>query len=243
MPWAFVSATANGISNQQTITKSVTAGNLVVMIVTMENGTDTPTISDGVNTWNQVTASPLKDATNGAGMAMWWAVAATTASITVTVSNRASAVGYGLNSLAEWSGNAASSLADGSAGAANIAASTATDGQASGSFATGTAGDLIVAAIIDVQAAVADSLPQYTAGTGFTRRDTASLDTGSLGNGQAFAVEESVQANAGTINPTFTARLSHKAIALAAAFKVAGGAGANDLAANLREPSGPPSYF
>lgn len=217
MAWAFVTGAA---TKTKTVTKSVTAGNLLVCCFVGGDGTTTPTISDGVNTWTAATASPIKDATNNNTSAMWWAVAATSVSITITITDTPAT--FNGTAVGEWSGNAASALGDGSAGTANIAGSTATDGQLTGSFSTAADGDLIVSFMVDD--GNSPVVTQYTAGTGYTKRTTCSVDPGGA-NDMTYAVEDQVQSAHGSINPSWTAASSQAAIGLSAAFKVASAGG------------------
>src|SRR5258706_5417110 len=115
MAWAFVDAAA---TSTKTVTKSVTTGNLLVCGFACGDGTSTPTISDGINSWTAVGASPIKDTTNAAGGSLWCAVAATTTSITITIT--ATATTFNGTWVAEYSGNACASLDAGSAGLAQI---------------------------------------------------------------------------------------------------------------------------
>src|SRR5258706_9478328 len=119
MAWAFVDAAA---TSTKTVTKSVTTGNLLVCGFACGDGTSTPTISDGINSWTAVGASPIKDTTNAAGVSLWWAVAATTTSITITIT--ATATTFNGTWVAEYSGNAGASLDAGSAGLSHIARGT-----------------------------------------------------------------------------------------------------------------------
>lgn len=221
MAWAFVSGAA---TKTKTVTKSVTTGNLLICGFVGGDGTTTPTISDGVNTWTAASASPIKDATNGNTVAMWWAVAATTASITITITDTPTT--FNGTCVAEYSGNAASSLGDGSAGTANIAGSTATDGQATGSFSTAVDGDLIVSFMADD--GNSPVVTQFTAGTGYTKRTTCSQDPGGATD-MTYALEDLVQSTHGSINPTWTCASSQKSVGLSAAFKVLGGGGATNI--------------
>src|SRR5260221_13912314 len=132
MAWTFVDAAA---TSTKTVTKSVTTGNLLICGFACGDGTSTPTISDGVNSWTAVGSSPIKDTTNNAGVSMWWAVAATTASIIITIT--ATPTTFNGTWIAEYSGNAAASLDAGSAGLTNIAGSTSADAMKTGAFTPG----------------------------------------------------------------------------------------------------------
>lgn len=218
MAWAFVTGAS---TKTKTVTKNVTAGNLLVCGFACGDGTTTPTISDGVNSWTAVTASPTKDVTNAASVSMWWAIAATTASITITIT--AAPTTFNGTWVGEWSGNAAASLADGSAGAANIAGSLATDGQRTGSFTPAVNGDLIVS--FAVNDGTSETTNHYNAGTNFTERTTCAQDPAGL-NETTYSVEECVQATAGAINPPWTELHSDATVGIGAAFKVLAAAAA-----------------
>jgi hypothetical protein len=217
MAWAFVSGAA---TQTATVTKNVTAGDLIVVFHTFGDATSAPTISDtDTNAWTQGAAQPVRDGTNGQSSVSWWAIAKTTLSITITIA--ASAGIFMGTAIAEYSGNAAAAVGDGS-NSALIAASTAANGQATGSVTTTQNGDLIVSFITD-SGAVA-TVAQFTAGTGFTKRPTASFDPGS-GAGITYAVEDSVQAALGAINPTWTATALDAALGITMAFKAAAAGG------------------
>lgn len=210
--WLFVSATA---TSTKTATKSVTAGNLLVVCYADGDGTSTPTISDGVNSWTAVGASPIKDATNATSASMWWAVAATTASITVTIT--ATPTTFNGTSLSEYSGNAASSLDAGSAGAL-ITGSTSVDGMKTGAFTPSVNGCLIISFILD--ATTFRTVLLYTAGSGFTKQGTASKDPAGTSE-TTYAVEDLVQLKAVSINPSWTEATADAGVGLSAAFKPA----------------------
>lgn len=216
MAWVFVSAAA---TKTKTVTKSVTAGNLLVCGFACGDGTTTPTISDGVNVWTPVGASPIKDVTNAAGVAMWWAIAATTASIVIAIT--AAPTTFNGTWIAEYSGNAASALDAGSAGAANIAGSIVADAMKTGAFTPSADGCLVVSFINDD--GNTRLATQYTAGSNpvvFSKRATASVDPAG-GIDTTYAVEDAVQVTAASINPTWTEAVADAAVGIAAAFKAA----------------------
>ncbi len=214
MAWAFVDAAA---TSTKTVTKSVTTGNLLVCGFACGDGTSTPTISDGINSWTAVGASPIKDTTNAAGVSLWWAVAATTTSITITIT--ATATTFNGTWVAEYSGNAGASLDAGSAGLANIAGSTGADAMKTGAFTPSVDGCLIISFINDDNNA--RSSTQYTAGTNpvvFTKRATASKDPAGASD-TTYAVEDAVQVTAASINPSWTEAVADVAVGIGAAFK------------------------
>lgn len=222
MAWAFVTGAA---SANKTVTKSVTSNNLLVCGFACGDGTSTPTISDGVNSWTLVGASPVKDATNAASVSMWWAIAATTASITITIT--ATPTSFNGTAIAEYSGNAAASLDAGSAGTANIPGNTGVNAMLTGAFTPSSDGCLIVSLINDDGGA--NGSVQYTAGTTpitFTKRTTCSIDPGSE---TTYAMEDGTQVTAASINPSWTEALAHTAVAISAAFKPTSGAASNQL--------------
>jgi hypothetical protein len=225
--WAFVTAAA---TSTKTATKSVTAGNLLVVSFAQGDGISTPTISDGVNSWTQLSASPVLDVTNSAAVAMWYAVAATTASITVTITS--GALAFNGTSLAEYSNDAGTipaSAEDTSKGLANITGSTSANAMTTGTMTTSTNGCLIVGFIND-DGNVDGSL-QYTAGTvtlSYTKRATASIDPGFPET--TYAVEDGVQTSAGSIEAAWTEAVSHVAVAIQAAFKAPTGGGTSGRA-------------
>src|SRR5260221_78492 len=195
MAWAFVSAAS---TSTKTVTKSVTAGNLIVCGFACGDGTTTPTISDGVNSWTAVGASPVKDTTNAASVSLRWAVAATTASITITIT--ATPTTFNGTWVAEYSGNASASLDAGSAGTANIAGNTGADAMKTGAFTPSVDGCLIVSFINND--ARAETVLCYTAGTNpvvFTGRGTASKDPAEASD-TSYHVEDAVQVTAPSTN-------------------------------------------
>lgn len=219
MAWAFVTAAA---TSTKTVTKSVTAGNLLVCGFAGSDGTTTPTISDGVNSWTPVSASPVFDTTNAASVSMWSAVAATSASITITITYTPTT--FNGTWLGEWSGNAAASVNAGSAGAANITGSLSADAMKTGAFTPSVDNCLIVSFINDDGTTA--TATQYTAGTNpvvFTKRTTASVDPAG-GADTTYAVEDAVQGVAASINPSWTEAKIDAAVGIGAAFKPATGA-------------------
>lgn len=222
MAWAFITAAA---TSTKTVTKSVTAGNLLVCGFAGGDGTTTPTISDGVNTWTAVTASPVLDTVGAASVSMWSAVAATTASITITITYTPTT--FNGTWLGEWSGNASSSVNAGSAGTPNLNAGTGADAQKSGAFVPSVDNCLIVSFINDD--GNTETSTQFTAGTNpvvFTKRATASIDPGGTSD-TTYATEDAVQGTAASINPSWTQAFADRAVAIGAAFKPATGTSNN----------------
>lgn len=203
------------------VTRSVTAGNLLIAWGGGSGGGgDTPTISDTVNSWTQITTSPLNDGVANNTLAWWWAIAATTASITVTISNFTSG-GVGLGAFVEeWSGQA-SSPADGGNKKTNTAGTTATDGETTGSVTTTSNGDLVISVIYNNNNI--RTVDWQTAGTGFTEQATNN-DPGGASN-ITWSVETQIQTSAGAINPSWTAASTDTYIGMTAAFKVPAAAG------------------
>jgi hypothetical protein len=214
--WGFVSAAS---SKTKTVSLAVTAGMFLAVGFLCGDGTSTPTISDGVNTWTAVAASPVKDTTNGNSVSMWSAVAATTATITVTIT--AAATTFNGTWIQQWSGSASSSLNAGSAGTANIAGSVALNGISTGSFTPSVNGCLILTFIVD--AGNTDTTRHFNAGTSpivWNKEDTSSQDPAGATDG-TYAVADFVQGTAAAINPTWTELVSSASLAISAAFKPA----------------------
>jgi hypothetical protein len=227
--WAFISAAqANGTTggnacNSATcsVTKSVTAGNLLIVGGIIGDGTSNPTLADGVNSWTQI-GSTIHDTTNAESGKWQWAIAATTASITVSGTTFPNNPFNGLF-IAEYRGNASSSPTDGQTGQ-NPAGSTATNGDTSGTFTTAANGDLVVGFIINQGAPTSAWATQGSTSESFTKRATASNDPGGT-NSETWAVEDGVQTTASaSTQAAWTAATTDTYIAFGAAFKVAGAA-------------------
>src|SRR6266404_4114787 len=218
MAWTFVSG---AVSASLTVTKSVTAGKLLVAFYATGAGSGlTPTISDNgstPNTWAKVQSSPLSDPANGDTMAMWYCIAKVTASITVTIANAGGS--FNATSLGEWTPPAAAVIEEASVTAVNAAGSTTADAVKTGSVTTVADGDLIISYILD-----ANNLPtvaEFAAGTtpnAFTKRTTLSNDPGG-GSAITVAVEDFVQTTHAAINPTWTETAAHSFDGFTVAFK------------------------
>lgn len=235
MAWAFVTGAAN---STKTVTKNVTAGNLLVCGFAGSDGTTTPTISDGVNTWTPVSASPVFDTTNAASVSMWSAVAATTGSITITITFAPAT--FNGTWLGEWSGNAASGVNAGSAGAANIPGSLTAEAMKTGAF-TPTADNCLIISFINDDGTTATTT-QYTAGASpvvFTKRTTLSVDPAGASD-TTYAVEDAVQGAAASINPSWTEAKIDAAVGIGAAFNPATAVAASaNLGTNLHPGRSP----
>jgi hypothetical protein len=199
-PWSFVTG---NVSATAAVTKSVTSGNLLVVgYATGGSGSANPIISDGVNSWTQVATCPMHDSTNGSTMSIWWAVAATSASITAIISSGGGS--FDCTWIAEYSYPGATFGADGGNNVANAAGSGTADALHTGSVTTNLDGDLIVSFILD--AINTPSTLQFTAGTSpnvFTGRPSVSQDPGG-GSAITCHVEDFVQTTAGSINPSWS---------------------------------------
>lgn len=210
--WSFVSgANATGL----VVTKSVTAGNFLIVSHANNTGIATATISDNgatPNSWAVTSASKAQ----GLGAYMWTAVAKTTGSITVTIANSG---GGPSTSIAEYTSPFAAPVEDVTGTFVNNGAgSSSANGDLTGSVTTVTNGDLVVSMIFDT---VVDSSTQYAQGTSpnaFTKRTTASVDPAGASN-QTFAIEDFVQTTAAAINPTWTATTTTNYYGFTVAFK------------------------
>ncbi len=202
MAWSFVGGTV--APNTNTVTRSVTSGNLLIVGAWGANN-DTLTISDGVNTWTRI-GSQLNDTTNNNSLTWWWAAAATTASITVTISGMTATTATWIGEWNSSNGNVASTALDvatQNSHFTNNSGSSAADGDTSGSITTTQNGDLIVCWIADTQSA-GDGTTFFTAGTNFTSRAGITHDS-VIGDG-IWHGEDLVQATAGAITGTWTCK-------------------------------------
>lgn len=221
MSWPFVSgATAKGTTTSLSVTKSVTAGDfLVVFYCCVLSGGFTPTISDNgstPNSWAPVRASNIADSSP---MIVWSCIARVTGSITVTIAAPGGAGSSNQVAFGEWIPPALAVIEEASAKASNVAGSTTADAELTGSVTTLADGDLVLSFILDVTAFVTST--EYAAGTSpnaFTKRTTLSNDPGGASDG-TFAVEEFVQTIHGAINPTWTAANTNNYSGITVAFK------------------------
>jgi hypothetical protein len=223
--WNFV---GGGVSaNSASITRSVTAGNLI--IVGYADGTEnlTLTISDGVNTWTRI-GSQLNDLSNHNSLTWWWASAATTASITVTISG----VGGASNNIwiGEWHSNTGNVPANSLEAATQHgqfptgSGSAATNGDTSNQATSTSNGDLAVGWIFDTETSGTGSA-FYTAGTTdltYTARAASSNNT--VAGQSAWAVEDATQTSAGANGANWTRGATDAYGAFVGLFKEAGGA-------------------
>jgi hypothetical protein len=227
MPWSFVGAVKD--PDETSTTKAVTTGNLLIVGFEDQTSGDTLTISDGVNTWTRI-GTQLNDTVpqQDYSMTWWWAVAATTATITATISGQ----GGGHHGLwiAEYSHSsgaipADSLVASNGNGAANGlgSGSTATDGDTSGAATPGFDGCLIVGWIFDSQEGSGTGTSHFAAGTSFTERATASND--SVEFQQIWSVEDREQTTSASAAATWTCVNTDSYAALVGFFKPPTGAG------------------
>lgn len=234
MPWSRVTAATDYDSTS--VAKAVTAGNLVIVGIADQTSGDTLAISDGVNTWARIGAQ-LQDTVSNMDFSMtwWWCVAATTATITATITG----LGGGHHSpwIAEWSHSGGAIAADalvassGNKAAADNGGSVATDGDTSGAAIPGFDGSLIVGYIIECQDGTGDGTSKFAPGTSFTEWAAASLD--SLAFTMVHAVEDREQATSASAAATFTCVNTNSYAALAAFFKPPGGAAGQPAAARI----------
>lgn len=187
-----------------------TGTNLLVCCVTWDTagGRVISTVTDSKgNAWG--VSKFQDDTTNLQGGALYIAPNAAAGPNTVTVTFDGSAQFTGLI-IAEYSGIATTSPADGTPAGQTASGTTATDNVTSGNTTTGLAGDLILGVVVDT-----DGNSTITGGTGFTKRG-ASQTSG-------LSLEDLVQGSAGAIAATWTRSVSGRYAAITAAFKAASG--------------------
>lgn len=187
-------------------TSNPTSNNLLVCCACSYSAANTLTIADNLGdsvSWSTA-VGPLVFATGGSQAYIFYKVVGGSVSgkqVTVTTS----AAGNAELFIAEYSGNATSTVQDGSGVSATGVASANPD---PGSI-TVSAGSLAIGYVQNINTAFA------TAGTGYTRQDT-------LINNNWDAVEDNQSVSAGTTNPNWVHAADQWA-AVGAAFKVAGG--------------------
>ena len=188
-----------------TFPAGTTSGSAIIIGVTYGNTNPTITATDSQgNTYAQ--AISTYDAGHSQGCAILYAINTRgNAPDTVTV-NFSGAAAYLALGIHEYSGVAASSVLDGTAGTKGSGAS-----PSSGSATTTANGDLIFSCSAEDARGSGDT---FTAGSGFTKR----VD---LGVAAAYADEDRVQATAGSIAATWTLSPSSDWVTNMAAFKAA----------------------
>jgi hypothetical protein len=196
---------ASGASIAQAFTSANTAGDLIVVAVSW--GTSpAPTVSDTAgNTY--VSATAAYSAAGNQSLAIFYAANVHAGSNTVTA-NFAGSTPYRRILVSEYSGVAKTTPLDVTAtnqGTATNAPNNAT----SGSATTAIAGELLFGAMENWDAKFA-----FSAGTGFTLRNSVS-DVGVIET----AIEDTLQASAGSAAATFTFTQGDAYIAEMAAFK------------------------
>jgi hypothetical protein len=224
MPWSFVSAFIEPDSTS--VSKAVTAGNLLVVGFVDQTPSDILAISDGVNTWTRI-GTQLNDTVSVVDYSMtwWWAKAATTATITATItgqggghhglwlsehSHSAGAIGAGALVAATQDGTH-------NGGGAGHGGSTATDGDTSGAATPGVNGCLILGWLFETDAGSGSDTPMFNAGTSFTKRTTASND--SVNFEFVWAVEDREQATSASAAATWTGLVDNSYAAMVGFFQ------------------------
>lgn len=198
MSWSFIGANHSPTDTDNTLARSVTAGDLLYVFAESNTPGDTLTISDSVNTWFLVGSKFNDNGNNNAGF-RWCAKAATTASITVTISGATQ-----MESLAivQWRSSVGipADPRDVSAQTAdpNHVGSTTTDADVVPNATPAAAGELQVSVIADVTIG-GSGAADFNAGTGFTKRD----EEFGLGRNQ-FAIQDKLSAGAGSQDAHWT---------------------------------------
>lgn len=195
---AFVSGTNNTVG--YTLTYTPVSGNF--LFVTAGNGnasTIIPTIGDSsTHSWQSMPSSPFPDTASGNTFAAWWTTAKVSSAITITIDFAAFSASS-MSSLAEYSGVAASPIDGGTYTVGTI--TVGTDGIKSAQITTTADGDLVFSYIY---LNGADTQTQWTAGTNYTKRAVSSTDPSDASHFSS-ALEDTTQASAGAIMPTWTA--------------------------------------
>lgn len=196
--WSFIGATHTAADTNSTVTRSVTAGRLLYVFAESNASGDTLSISDGVNTWFQVGNKFNDSGHNNTGY-RWVAKAATTASITVTITTTALMESLAILEYSSDKGvpddprDVFAQTADPS-----HAGSTTTDADVTPTATPKGAGQLQISVIADI-ATAGDGTSKYNAGTGFTKRDEVAV------NGRNyFAVQDKLAAGAGVQDAHWT---------------------------------------
>lgn len=205
-------------------TANNTTGNMIIVSGFNAATSGTITFTDGAaNTYTGIGAG-----TAGFGFSLQSACAPIVSGggtkITVTV-NYSAGAGNQTLILTEASGIDAACTTDGSS-YANTTFGTGTDAFSPGNITTTTDGDWIYGAIADSNG----NATAFTAGTGFTRRESYTFD----GGGRFAASEDQVQSAHGTIASTFTNTVAGAiGIQVGIAFKPSGGGGGCTTAPSL----------
>jgi len=181
------------------------SGSAIVIGVTYGNANPTITASDSQgNLYTRAVAS--YDSGHSQGCAILYATGSKGGSSNTVTVNFSSAVAYLAMGIHEYSGVAAASALDTSAGTRGSGTS-----PSSGSGTTTANGDLIFGCVAEDSTGSGDT---FTAGSGFTKR----VD---LGLTAAYSDEDGVQAAAGTVAATWTLSPKNDWVAAMAAFKAA----------------------
>lgn len=213
--WTFVGCTDNG--NNKTVTRSVTAGDLLIVGAWTGTPSDSFTIDSG---FTQI-GSQCNDAGLNNSAIWWYRSAASTGSLTVTTTSSGTSEGI---FMCEWSSTAGavpSAALEASAqtatpGTGTTVANATTSGSAGPPASNG---DLLVSMVGDVVAGATT----YTAGSSpnaFTREFVASLDTITAN------IEDFTQSTAAAAAGTWTSPNTNAYCAFVGFFKEAGAGGA-----------------
>jgi hypothetical protein len=208
--WSFIGCTDGG--NVHSMSRSVTAGNLLTTLYINGASGDVPTAADGgVNTWTKI-GTTMADTGFNNSLSWWWTSAATTASITVTISSITGA-DEGM-AICEWHSSVANvpanSLETNNQREQNPGVSGADNTTSNSVSAPGSNGDIMLSWSVNVQTGA----NVETAGTGFTNRFTGT-------GGNVLRLEEFIQGAAAAKTATWTNSGTNATGTFAAFFKEA----------------------
>jgi hypothetical protein len=219
--WSFVSAAVTAADSTATVTKSVTAGNLLYVYAESGVAGDTLTIGDtDGNTWLKC-GTDISDAGHNNELARWVAKAKTTTSITVTISGASAMEGLALAEYASSVGVPADPRDVSNQTSNSVSAGTGTDGVVAPAATPTAAGELQICVVANTVGANIDTVPDFNAGTGFTRRATASRDVTAGQN--VTELEDKLSAGSGSQTATWTGVVAVDFIAVNDFFKESGG--------------------
>lgn len=218
MPLAYIASSAAFVNNADatattiavTLGAAVAIGDYIVGMAGCDpTGTPTFTVADTLSNTYTVQANSV---TSGQKGQTFFARVTTagTPTITVTISESES---FRRVIVAAYSGLADASVADGTVGNGQASPGTGANAVTSTAITTTVNGDLLVAFHQNTGEA-APGTGTISAGTNFTRRDTANA---------ILAVEDLIQAAAGSIAGTFTISNNHDSVTHVSAFKAATG--------------------
>lgn len=175
------------------VTKTLQAGDLVIVAGITADANGVTTISDGVNTYTQIGLSAgvrIDVNANAGNLSMWYAQNVSAGSVTITATDP-SGSGTTHIQMIEYSGMLTSGVFDQTAQARSSAAPGSTQ-ILTGVTGTRTQADELLVCVGAISPTVTDT---FTAGTNFTKQD----------GGNSFAIQDWTVSSTGTDQCTWTA--------------------------------------